>query len=64
MTSEHCALQHAMTPLCHFTWLAGVPSCFHFVIIPLTVDHGILSSKEISQMGLLHRRQRLNLLSS
>ncbi|CAI9563186.1 unnamed protein product, partial [Staurois parvus] len=36
---------------------AVVPSCFHFVIIPLTVDHGIFSSKEISRMDFLHRWQ-------
>ncbi|CAI9567842.1 unnamed protein product [Staurois parvus] len=46
-----------------------VPSCFHFVIIPLTVDRGIFSSKEMSQIDLLHRWQpitvpRLNSLSS
>ncbi|CAI9583234.1 unnamed protein product [Staurois parvus] len=40
-----------------------------FVIIPLTVDRGIFSSKEISWMDLLHRWQpimvpRLNSLSS
>ncbi|CAI9559585.1 unnamed protein product [Staurois parvus] len=29
--------------------------CFHFVIIPLTVDRGIFSSKEMSRMDLLHR---------
>ncbi|CAI9563045.1 unnamed protein product, partial [Staurois parvus] len=45
------------------------PSCFHFVIIPLTVDGGIFSSKEISWMDLLHSWQpimvpRLNSLSS
>ncbi|CAI9606147.1 unnamed protein product [Staurois parvus] len=38
-------------------------------IIPLTVDRGIFSSKEISQMDLLHRWKpitvpRLNSLSS
>ncbi|CAI9612618.1 unnamed protein product [Staurois parvus] len=43
----------------------SVASCFHFVIIPLTVD----SSKEMSQMDLLHRWQSitvpcLNSLSS
>ncbi|CAI9623399.1 unnamed protein product [Staurois parvus] len=32
-----------------------VPSYFQFVITPLTVDSGIFSSKEISQMDLLHR---------
>ncbi|CAI9586590.1 unnamed protein product [Staurois parvus] len=31
------------------------PICFHFVIIPLTVDRGIFSSKEIPWMDLLHR---------
>ncbi|CAI9569308.1 unnamed protein product, partial [Staurois parvus] len=46
-----------------------VPSCFHFVIIRLTVDCGIFSSKEILWMDLLHRWQpisvsRLNSLSS
>ncbi|CAI9540467.1 unnamed protein product, partial [Staurois parvus] len=61
------------TKLC--TWhnavrqVAVVPSCFHFVIIPLTVGRGIFSSKEISQMDLLHRWQPitvqcLNSLSS
>ncbi|CAI9550427.1 unnamed protein product, partial [Staurois parvus] len=42
---------------------------FHFVIIPITVDCGIFSSKEISRMDLLHRWQPitvpcLNSLSS
>ncbi|CAI9603982.1 unnamed protein product, partial [Staurois parvus] len=32
-----------------------VPSCFHFVIIPLTVDREIFSSKESSWMDILHR---------
>ncbi|CAI9610907.1 unnamed protein product, partial [Staurois parvus] len=31
--------------------------CSHFVIKPLTVDRGIFSSKEISEMDLLHRWQ-------
>ncbi|CAI9559875.1 unnamed protein product, partial [Staurois parvus] len=49
--------------------VAAFPSCFHFVIIPLTVDCGIFSSKEISRMDLLHRWQPitvplLNSLSS
>ncbi|CAI9619714.1 unnamed protein product [Staurois parvus] len=49
--------------------VAVVPSCFHFVTIPLTVDCGIFSSNEISWMDLLHRWQpimvpRLNSLSS
>ncbi|CAI9587248.1 unnamed protein product, partial [Staurois parvus] len=49
--------------------VAVIPSCFQIVIIPLTVDLGIFSSKEISQMDLLHRWQpitvpRLNSLSS
>ncbi|CAI9549646.1 unnamed protein product, partial [Staurois parvus] len=40
-----------------------------FVIIPLTVDRGIFSSKKISRIDLLHRWQpitvlHLNLLSS
>ncbi|CAI9559092.1 unnamed protein product [Staurois parvus] len=37
--------------------VAVVPSCFHFIIIPLTVDHGIFSNKETSRMDLLHRWQ-------
>ncbi|CAI9564185.1 unnamed protein product, partial [Staurois parvus] len=37
--------------------VAVVPSCFQIVTIPLTADHGIFSSKEISQMDLLHRWQ-------
>ncbi|CAI9535122.1 unnamed protein product [Staurois parvus] len=50
-------------------WVAVVPSCFHFVIIPLTSDRGIFSNMEISRMDLLHRWQpitvpRLNSLSS
>ncbi|CAI9606153.1 unnamed protein product [Staurois parvus] len=49
--------------------VAVVTSCFHFVIIPLTVDQEIFSSKEISRMELLHRWQpiavpHLNSLSS
>ncbi|CAI9558334.1 unnamed protein product [Staurois parvus] len=41
-----------------YLWLiAVVPSCFHFVIIPLTVGCGIFISKEISRMDLLHRWQ-------
>ncbi|CAI9599509.1 unnamed protein product [Staurois parvus] len=49
--------------------LLFLPNCFHFVIIPLTVDRGISSRKEISRMDLLHRWQlitvpRLNSLSS
>ncbi|CAI9541028.1 unnamed protein product, partial [Staurois parvus] len=39
-------------PLCG--QVADFPSCFHFVIIPLTDDRGIFGSKEISQMDLLH----------
>ncbi|CAI9615563.1 unnamed protein product, partial [Staurois parvus] len=35
--------------------VAVVPSCFHFVIIPLTVERGIFSSQEMSRMDLLHR---------
>ncbi|CAI9585869.1 unnamed protein product [Staurois parvus] len=46
-----------------------VPSCFHFVIIPLTVERGIFSSQEMSRMDLLPRWQpitgpRLESLSS
>ncbi|CAI9557922.1 unnamed protein product, partial [Staurois parvus] len=49
--------------------IAVVSSCFYFVIIPLTVDCIIFSSKEISRMDLLHRWQPiivpcLNSLSS
>ncbi|CAI9615368.1 unnamed protein product, partial [Staurois parvus] len=33
--------------------LLFVPSCFHFVIIPLTVGRGIFSSKEISRIDFL-----------
>ncbi|CAI9548152.1 unnamed protein product [Staurois parvus] len=39
-------------------WLAELlffPSCFHFGIIPLTVERGIFSSQEMSRMDLLHR---------
>ncbi|CAI9562328.1 unnamed protein product, partial [Staurois parvus] len=63
--SAHCVLQHALTPLCPHSvilcglplgdWVAVVPSCFHFVIIPLTVDRGIFSSQEMSRMDLLYR---------
>ncbi|CAI9583740.1 unnamed protein product [Staurois parvus] len=42
-------------PLCGS--VAVVISCFHFVIIPPTVNRGIFSSKKISQMDLLHRWQ-------
>ncbi|CAI9564613.1 unnamed protein product, partial [Staurois parvus] len=35
-------------------WLL-FPSCFHFVIIPLTVERGIFSSQEMSRMDLLPR---------
>ncbi|CAI9567894.1 unnamed protein product, partial [Staurois parvus] len=41
--------------------VAVVPSCFHFVIIPLTVDCEIFSSKEISRMDLLHGWQPIML---
>ncbi|CAI9616827.1 unnamed protein product, partial [Staurois parvus] len=34
--------------------VAVVPSCFHFVIIPLAAERGIFSSKDISRM---HRWQ-------
>ncbi|CAI9623563.1 unnamed protein product [Staurois parvus] len=49
--------------------LLFLPNCFHFVIMPLAVDRGIFSGKEISQMDLLHRWQpimvpRLNSRSS
>ncbi|CAI9598414.1 unnamed protein product, partial [Staurois parvus] len=49
--------------------VAVVPSCFHFVITPLTVDREIFSSKEFSRMDLLHIWQlitvpHLNSLSS
>ena len=40
-------------PLCG--WVAIVPNCFHFVIIPLTVDCGIFRRDEISWLDLLHR---------
>ncbi|CAI9605273.1 unnamed protein product [Staurois parvus] len=36
---------------------AVVPSCFHFFIIPLTIERGIFSSKEFSRIDLLHRWQ-------
>ncbi|CAI9598028.1 unnamed protein product [Staurois parvus] len=53
-------------------WVAVVPSCFHFVIIPLTAERGIFSSKDIFTDGLfaqLAKYQgikvpRLNSLSS
>ncbi|CAI9537209.1 unnamed protein product [Staurois parvus] len=38
-----------------FSLVAVVPSRFHFVIIPLTVERGIFSSQEMSRMDLLHR---------
>ncbi|CAI9542237.1 unnamed protein product [Staurois parvus] len=66
----HHSREHIYTAV---QWLHGlvnaVLSCFHFVIIPLTVDCGIFSSKEISRMDLLHRWQpitvpRLSSLSS
>ncbi|CAI9578836.1 unnamed protein product, partial [Staurois parvus] len=60
MTSVHCAFQHALTPLYHFTWptTSRLSCCCSqlsstFVIIPLTVDRGIFSIKEISRMDLL-----------
>ncbi|CAI9544395.1 unnamed protein product, partial [Staurois parvus] len=68
--SAHCEFQHVLNPLCHFTWPTTLwLCCFHFVLIPLTVDHGIFSSNEILEMDLLHRSQPitvpcLNLLSS
>ncbi|CAI9548419.1 unnamed protein product, partial [Staurois parvus] len=43
--------------------VAVAPSCFHFVIRPLTVDRGIFSSKEISRMDLLHRWQPITVPS-
>ncbi|CAI9571886.1 unnamed protein product [Staurois parvus] len=54
--------------LCTSAWWLSC-CCFHFVIIPLTVDCGIFSSKDISRLDLLHRWQpitvpRLNSLSS
>ncbi|CAI9540562.1 unnamed protein product [Staurois parvus] len=54
---DFCALQHTLTPLSHFTWPTTFcfPLCFHFVIIPLTIECGIFSSKEISRTDLLHR---------
>lgn len=36
-----------------------VPNYFHFVIIPLTVDHWIFSIDDISWMDLLHRGQSI-----
>ncbi|CAI9604371.1 unnamed protein product [Staurois parvus] len=39
-----------------------VPSCFHFVIIPLTVDRGIFSFMEFSWMGLLHMWEPITVL--
>ncbi|CAI9554832.1 unnamed protein product [Staurois parvus] len=42
--------------------MAVVASCFHFVIIPLTVDRGIFNSKKISWMDLLHRWQPITVL--
>ncbi len=32
---------------------SAVPKCFHFPIIPHTVDHGISSRDEISEIDLL-----------
>ena len=60
-TSVHYIPQHPLTcsvilsgrPL--HGWVAVVPNCFHFVIIPLTADCGIFRSKEISGLDLLHR---------
>ena len=34
--------------------MAVIPKDFHFLIIQLTVDCGIFSSEEISQLDLLH----------
>ncbi|CAI9547317.1 unnamed protein product [Staurois parvus] len=65
ITRLHCSRVHPVV-----AWrLLVVPSCFHFVIIPLTADCGIFSRKEISRMDLLHRWQpitgpRLKSLSS
>lgn len=36
-------------------WVAVVPNRFHFLLIPLAFDCWIFSSKEISQLDLLHR---------
>ena len=36
-------------------WVAVVPNCSHFVVIPLEVDCGIFSSEEILRLDLLHR---------
>ncbi|CAI9617083.1 unnamed protein product [Staurois parvus] len=44
---------------CALASVAVVPSCFRFVIIPLTDDLGIFSSKEILRMDLLHRWQHI-----
>ena len=37
------------------SWVTVIPNCFHFVIIPLTVDSGIFRSEQISRLDLLHR---------
>ena len=60
-TSAHYASQHLLTRsvilrgLPFHGWVAVVPNCFHFVIIPLTVDCGIFRREEISWLELLHR---------
>ena len=38
-------------------WVAVVPSRFHFVVTPLTVDRGILSNEEIPRMDFVHKWQ-------
>lgn len=58
VTSAHYASQDLLTPLCQFTWPTTLwlsCCCFHSVIIPLTVDCGILRSEEVSPQNLLHR---------
>ncbi|CAI9559776.1 unnamed protein product [Staurois parvus] len=54
LCASACA-DHALSfyMACHFVAeLLLFPSCFHFVIIPLIVDRGKFSSKEISWMDL------------
>ncbi|CAI9613169.1 unnamed protein product [Staurois parvus] len=46
-TRLHCSRIHCSS----IQRFAVVPSCFYFVITPLTVDRGIFFSKEISRMA-------------
>lgn len=48
-------------PRSDFMWPV-VYNCLHFAIIPLTIDSGIFSREEISQMDLLNRWQLITVL--